>query len=70
MKMESPQMGSVGFEKFTATSTAKGGCLKQRTGHVPAISGCPSSRSVETMTDLQSYGLMEERYGIQEEGIF
>jgi hypothetical protein len=70
MMMESLQMGSVGFEKFTVKSTAKGGCPKQRTGPVPVMSGCPSSRSVETMTDLQSYGLMEERYGIQEEGIF
>ncbi len=38
MKMESLQMGSVDFEKFTVTSTAKGGCPKQRTGHIPAVS--------------------------------
>jgi len=25
---------------------------------------------VETMTDQQSFGCMEERYGIREEGIF
>jgi hypothetical protein len=67
MEMKSLQMGSVGFQKFTVTSTAKGGCPKQRTGHV---SGSPSNQPVETMTDSQSYGLMEERYGIREEGIF
>jgi hypothetical protein len=64
------QMGSVGCGEFTVTSTAKGGCPQQRTGHVPAVSGSPSSRPVEAMTDSQSYGLMEERYGIREEGIF
>jgi hypothetical protein len=70
MKMKSQQMGSVGFEKFTVTSTAKGGCPKQCTGHIPVLSRSPFRRPVETMTDSQSYGLMEERYGIQEEGIF
>jgi len=70
MKMESQQMGSVGFEKITVTSTAKGGCPKQHTGQIPTQSRPPFRRLVETMTDSQSYGLMEERYGIQEEGIF
>jgi hypothetical protein len=70
MKMESLQMGSVGFEKIAITSTAKGGCPKQRTGRIPAQSRPPFRQPVETMTDSQSYGLMEERYGIQEEGIF
>ena len=70
MEMMSQQIGRVGFEKFAVTSTAKGGCPKQRTGHVPAMSASPSGRPGETMTDSQSYGLMEERYGIREEGIF
>jgi hypothetical protein len=35
-----------------------------------APSNDSSRRSGEAMRDLQSYGLMEERYGIQEEGIF
>ena len=70
MEMKSLQMGNVGFEKATVTSTAKGGCPQQRTGHSPAVSGSPSNRPVETITDSQSYGLMEERYGIREEGIF
>ncbi|MBE0559030.1 MAG: hypothetical protein IH628_17515 [Proteobacteria bacterium] len=68
--MESLQKGSVGLEKFTVTSTAKGGCPKQRTGRIPAQSRPPFLRSVDTMTDSQSYRLMEERYGIREEGIF
>jgi hypothetical protein len=70
MAMKSLRMGSVGFEKFTVTSTAKGGCPKQRTGSVPVLSDALLRRPVETMTDSQSYGLMEERYGIREEGIF
>ena len=70
MNVKSPQMGSVGFEKFTVTSTAKGGCPEQRTGHIPVLPRSPFRQPVETMTDSQSYGLMEERYGIQEEGIF
>ncbi len=70
MKMKSLQRGSVGFENFTVTSTAKGGCPRQRTGSVPVLSDSLLRRHGETMTDSQSYGLMEERYGIQEEGIF
>jgi len=70
MKMESLPMGSVDFEKFTVAGTAKGGCPKQHTGQIPAESRPPFRRPMETMTDSQSYGLMEERYGIREEGIF
>lgn len=70
MKMESLQMGSVGFEEITVTSTAKGGCPKQRIGRIPAQARPPFRRPVEMMTDSQSYRLMEERYGIREEGIF
>jgi hypothetical protein len=70
MKMKSLQMGSVCFKTFSVTSTAKGGCPEQRTDDITSVSRSSSSRSVEMMTDSQSYGLMEERYGIQEEGIF
>ena len=70
MKMEALQTGSVGFEKITVTSTAGSGCPKQRTGRIPAQSRPPFGRPGETMTDMQSCGLMEERYGIREEGIF
>ena len=70
MEMKSLQMGSVGFEKITVTSTAEGGCPQQRTGNIPVVPRFSFRQPVETMTDSQSYGLMEERYGIQEEGIF
>jgi hypothetical protein len=70
MKMKSLQMGSVGFETSSVTSTARGGCPGQRTDDPPSVSRSSSRWSGETMMDLQSYGLMEERYGIREEGIF
>jgi hypothetical protein len=70
MKMNLQRTGSFGFEKLNLTSTAKGGCPKQRSRSIATPSNDPFRRSEETMKDLQSYGLMEERYGIQEEGIF
>ena len=62
--------GSAGFEPFNPTSIAKGGCQTQPARTIAAPSKAPIRRSEETMRDLQSYGLMEERYGIREEGIF
>jgi hypothetical protein len=70
MKMNPQRTGSVGFEKLTHTSTAKGGCPKQRSRSLATPSDDPFRRSEETMRDLHSYGFMEERYGIQEEGTF
>jgi hypothetical protein len=70
MKMNLQRTGSIGFEKVNLTSTAEGGCPQQRSRSIAAPSNDPSRRSEETTRDLQSYGLMEERYGIQEEGIF
>jgi len=70
MRMKSLQMGSVGFDTFTVTGTAKGGRPKQQSRPVPAQPRAPFRQTGETMTDSQSYGLMEERYGIREEGIF
>jgi hypothetical protein len=70
MKTASQKMENVGFEKINVASTAKGGCPQQQPGSMTAFSSSSSPRPVETMTDSQSYGLMEERYGIQEEGIF
>ncbi len=70
MKTNLRLTGSVSFEELTLTGTAKGGFLKQRTRSIAAPSNSPIRRSEETMRDLQSYGLMEERYGIREEGIF
>ncbi len=70
MKTNLQRTGSVGFEKPNLISTAKGGCPEQRPRSMAAPSNDSSRRSGEAMRDLQSYGLMEERYGIQEEGIF
>ena len=70
MKMHSLSTASVGCESYRVTSTAKGGCPKQRTDHSPSESWYSSGRLGETMLDVLSCGLMEERYGIQEEGIF
>ncbi len=70
MKMK-PQMGvNVWFEKFSVTGTAKGGYSRQSAERMPASPKSSFHQSLETITDLQSYALMEERYGIQEEGIF
>jgi len=70
MEMRMQRTESGGFEKLNLTSTAKGGCPQQRPRAITAPSTDPVRRPGETMRDLQSYALMEERYGIQEEGIF
>ncbi|MHB8772363.1 MAG: hypothetical protein ACYC7J_15320 [Syntrophales bacterium] len=70
MKIRTLSLGSVGFETRTVTSTAKGGCPKQRTDLSPSLPRPFSIRSGEAVSDFQSYRSMEERYGIQEEGIF
>ena len=70
MKIRTLSLGSVGFETRTVTSSAKGGCPKQRTDHGLDLSHSFANRSGEAVPDSQSYRLMEERYGIQEEGIF
>jgi hypothetical protein len=71
MKTRSLSLGSVGFETRTVTSSAKGGCPKQRTDHGPSASSPFLSGSGEAIPDYyRSSRSMEERYGIQEEGIF
>ena len=70
MKMK-PKMGVIGsFEKFSVSSAAKDGYPKQSAERMPASSKSSFHQPQETITDLQSYALMEERYGILEEGIF
>lgn len=70
MKMKS-QMGiNVCFEKFSVTGTPKGGYSKQSAERLTASSKSLFRQPMETITDLQSYSLMEERYGIREEGMF
>ncbi len=70
MKVNLQRTGSIGFEQPNLMSTAKGGCPQQRSRSMSALSIDPFRRSEETTRDLQSYGLMEERYGIKEEGMF
>jgi hypothetical protein len=70
MKMKLKMGGTDFFEKFSVTGTAKGDYPKQSAEPIPAPSKSLFHRSLETLTDLQSYALMEERYGIREEGIF
>ncbi len=70
MKIQSEMGGNVCFEKSRVTGTAKGGNQKQSAEHIPASSKSSFRQPLETITDVQSYTLMEERYGIKEEGIF
>jgi hypothetical protein len=70
MKTRLQMMKRVGFKRFDFAGIAKGGYPKQHPGRVPDSSNDSFPRPRETMTDQQSYGVMEERYGIREEGIF
>ena len=70
MKMKSKMGRNDFFEKFSVTGTAKGDYTKQSAEPIPASSFSSLRQPPETVTDLQSYELMEERYGIREEGIF
>ena len=70
MKMKSKMGENDFFEKFGVTGTAKGNYSKQPADQIPASSKSSFRQPLETLTDLQSYALMEERYGIREEGIF
>ena len=70
MKMKSKMGGNVFFEKFSVTGTAKDDYPKQFAEHISVSSKSLFNQPLETLTDLQSYALMEERYGIREEGIF
>jgi hypothetical protein len=58
------------FKRFDFTGAAKGGCPEQQSGRVLDSSNNVFRQPAETMTDQQSFGCMEERYGIREEGIF
>ena len=70
MKMKSKMGRNDFFEKFSVTGTAKGDYPKQSAEHIPASSKSSFRQPQETITDLQSYSLMGERYGIREEGLF
>jgi hypothetical protein len=70
MKMKSQMGVSVCFEPFSVAVTSVDGYPIPSVEGIPALSRSSFRQSLETMTDLQSYSIMEERYGIREEGIF
>jgi hypothetical protein len=70
MKMKSQMGVSVSFEPFSVAVTSVDGYLASSIERIPTLSKSSFRQSLETMTDLQSYSMMEERYGIREEGIF
>lgn len=70
MKTQSHMKGMIRFEKLGVTGTVKGECRKQSAERLPASAYTSSRQSLEAITDLQSCSLMEERYGIREEGMF
>ncbi|MEW6334312.1 MAG: hypothetical protein AB1558_08575 [Thermodesulfobacteriota bacterium] len=57
-------------DRFDFTGTAKGGCPDQSRRRASDAAAKPYRRPFEAMTDQHSFGCMEERYGIREEGIF
>lgn len=70
MESRSRTIAYDSFKRFDCTGAAKGGCPEQRPRRVSDSSNHIIHRPAEAMTDQQSSGYMEERYGIREEGIF
>jgi hypothetical protein len=70
MKMKSQMGVSVCFEPFSIAVTSVDGNQTASVERIPTLSKSSVRQSMEAMTDLQSYSMMEERYGIREEGIF
>ena len=70
MKTQSQMNGKIPFEKLSIAGTVKGEYPRQSAERLPASSNASFRQPMETITDLQSYSLMEERYGIREEGMF
>ncbi len=61
---------SIDVEKFNAIHNADDECREQLFGGVPGSLGPHDQQPVQTMSDREYVILMEERYGILEEGIF
>ncbi len=70
MKTQAQMNGMIHFEKLSMTGTVKGECRQQSAERLPASANTSFRQPLEAITDLQSYSLMEERYGIREEGMF
>jgi hypothetical protein len=69
MKIKS-QMMSSSVEKFNAINNANDERPERLFGSIPGSWGPRYQQLVETMTDQEYMRLMEERYGILEEGFF
>jgi hypothetical protein len=70
MKMNSCAM-IIGAENFNIPDNEADMSLKLLVGRFPGLSNPAFRQPVEAlMEDMESIRLMEERYGIREEGIF
>jgi hypothetical protein len=61
---------SIDVEKFDAIHNADDECREQLLGGGPGPLSPHDQQPVQTMSDREYVILMEERYGILEEGIF
>jgi hypothetical protein len=61
---------SIDVEKFNAIHTVNDERPEQLLGGRPGSPTSPYQPPVNTMPDQEYVNLMEERYGIREEGIF
>ncbi len=59
-----------GSEAFSIDAHATGGCRSQATDGVSASGKQYVPQPYDPLMDLESTQLMEERYGIREEGLF
>ena len=69
MEMNSQRM-IFGSEAFNITARATGGFHAQLAGGVSGPGKQSVPQSYDPLMDLESTRLMEERYGIREEGLF
>jgi hypothetical protein len=64
------QTTSIGTKKFNFAGNADSVCPKRVAGSIPASLKPVFLQPVNTISDPESVRLMEERYGINDEGLF
>ena len=69
MKMNSQRM-LIGIEKCNIAVREEESCHTQPVSAIPDLVTPMVQQPFEAMMDLESTRLMEERYGIREEGLF
>lgn len=69
MRMKLQEMG-IGVETLVAIVNASDGCPEQRLGGMSVSRTSLCQQPVETISDQEYAKVMEERYGICEEGVF